>query len=238
MSEENKSNLETGKDSQVNPETLVKLQEQIDNLNKGQATYRDEIKSYKTTIDSLNQELNTIKTTIEESKDDDIEADIVLNPEDEKKLEAWAKKQGFVSQNELVAERQRMNIETMKSYENQAVGEFLEKYPEYDTDENWQKVLAEFQLYRQPVSIDGYRKLLNKVHEGLSKGTNKFREEGKSQAKIEELKKSRLSLGGGFQGSGSENEQEIENLQKRYPNLSRDQIEDRLSEIKSLYTKK
>ena len=225
------------KDSQVTAETLVKLQEQVDNLNKGQATYRDEIKTYKTTIDSLTTELDTLKTSITESKDTDIDEDIVLNPEDEKKLETWAKKQGFVSKDELVAERQRMNLDTIKGFETQAVSEFIEKHPEYDTDENWQKVLAEFQLYRQPTSIDGYRKLLNRIHEDFSKGTNRAREEGRSQVKVEELQKGRLSLGGGSQGSGQE-DQEIEKLQKRYPNLSRDQIQERLSEIGSLYSKK
>lgn len=230
--------------NQVTPEAIAELKTQIDNLNQGIATYRDEtksskeeIKSLKETNESLSKDFNDLKTSLENPEDNE-EKEIVLNPEDEKKLESWAKNKGFVSKDELAVEKQKINLEAIKSYENQAVGEFLEKHPEYDTDENWQKILSEFSMYRQPVSVDGYRKLLNKIHDGLSGNVTKARQDGKTQVKIEEHNKGRLSLGGGNQSSGNENNQDIDNLQKRYPNLSREQIEDRLSEIGSLYTKK
>jgi hypothetical protein len=228
---------EENKDNQVTPEVLAKMQGQIDNLNQGIASTRDENKNLKSNYDKLQGDYDTLKTSIESSKEEPIE-EIVLNPEDEKRLEAWAKQKGFVSKEDLSVERQKMNLDTIKSYESQAVSEFLEKHKEYDTDENWQKILSEFSLYRQPTSLDGYRKLLNKIHQGLSGGITKGIEEGRSKAKIEEIQKGRLSLGGGHQGSALNNEQDIENLQKRYPNLSREQILERLSEIGSLYPKK
>lgn len=234
MAEEKKG--EEGNLPVVTPDAFAKLQEQVGNLNKGIASYRDESKSLKEKNEELSRELESLKSKVEETEEEGDE-EVPLNPEDEKKLEAWAHKKGFVSQQELVAERQKLQLESIKSYENQAVSEFITKHPEYDTDESWQKVLSEFQMYRQPTSVDGYRKLLDRIHKDLSGGVSKAREEGRTREKIESSLKGRLSLGGGPQGGGGADE-EIEKLSKRYPNLSREQIEERLSEIRSLQPKK
>ena len=227
---------ETEKGEQVTQEVVVKLQEQIENLNKGIASYRDEANSYKENYTKLQQDLEELKGSLKSEDEDDNKVN--LNPEDEKRLEAWAKQKGFVSQNEFQAERQKIQQDSIKNVETQAVSQFLEKNPEYDNDEKWQEVLREFQLYRQPTSLDAYSKLLNRIHNDLSGGIRKAEEGGRVKEKIETHIKGRLSLGGGHQGSPSDNDKDVDNLQKRYPNLSRDEIRTRLSELESLYPKK
>lgn len=218
------------------PEEFKELSDQVKNLNKGIATYRDSEKAWKSKYDTLEQDFTELKSKIDLASDDD--KDEKLAPEDQKKLEAWAKKQGFVSQKDLQAERQKIQQESAKAIENQAISEFLDKHKEYDKDEEWSKVQAEFQLYKAPTSLEGYRKLLNKIHAELNGDDPKNKGDAKAQARVELLRKGRLSLGGGLQSGGNENDATVENYQKRYPNLSRDQIEERLSEIRSLYPKK
>lgn len=225
--------------TQVTPEVVAKLQEQVENLNKGISSYRDEIKLYKENYEKLQDDFEEFKSSVEVEDESD-DKKVQINPDDEKKLEAWAKQKGFVSQTEMQIEKQKLHQESIKSAENQAISEFLQKHPEYDSDENWQKVLAEFQsgLYRQPTTLSSYQKLLDRIHKDLTGDPNRAREEGKVQAKLENQIKGRLSLGGGSQGSGQPNDKDIEELQKRYPKLSRGQIEERLSEIRSLYSNK
>lgn len=220
---------------EVTPEAFAKIQEQVENLNKGISSYREENKGLKTSNETLQKTLEELKTKLEFEAD--VEDDVVkLTPEEEKKFEALAKKKGLVSQTELTAERQKIQANTIKSFENQAVSEFLEKHPEYDTDENWQQILAEFQLYRTPADLEGFRKILSKIHKDFTGGSKE--QDGRTKEKVENLNKGRLTLGGGHQGSGKDNDSEFENLHKKYPNLSREQIESRLTEIRSLYPKK
>lgn len=219
----------------VSSEDLVKLQEQITNLNKGIASYRDQTQTFQTENEQLKKDLEEFKSKVE--FDSETDKELELNPEDQKKLEEWARKKGFVTKDELETEKLRIRQESYKNIESQAISEFLEKHKEYDKDEEWAKVQAEFQFYKTPTTLDGYRKLLNKIHSEFSGGTDKAREEGKAQARAELITKGRLSLGGGTQGEGSDKGLDLEALQKRYPNLSKEQILERVSEINALYPK-
>lgn len=235
MADPNNIDPENGnQEQQISKEAFDNLSKQVENLNKGIASERNSSKEWQKKYNELSEEIKNIRKGQDNFSVDDDE--IVLNPEDERRLKAWAQKQGFVSKAELEAEKQKIQLDSIKTFENQAISEFLEKHPEYDADENWQKVLSEFQLYKQPTSLDGFRKLLNKIHKDLS-GEN-TKDDGRTKEKIENIKKSRLSLGGGNQLGGDSKDAEIDEYQKRYPNLSRDQIVQRLSEIKSLYPKK
>jgi len=221
--------------SKIGAEELSSLKEQITNLNKGIASIRDEAQSWKSKYEEISNDLNEFKDKIEFSSEDD--EDAKLAPEDQKKLEEWARKKGFVTNEEFEEEKQKVQQDSLKLIESSAVSEFLEKHKEYDNDEQWSKIRLEFGQYKTPTTIEGYRKLLNKIHNELTGGTSKAREDGKAQARAEMLTKGRLSFGGGSQG-GHNNDQDVESLQKKYPNLSREQIEERLSDIRSLYPKK
>ena len=50
----------------------------------------------------------------------------LILPEDEKRLEAWAKQKGFVSKDEFQSERQKIQQDSIKNVETQAVNQFLE----------------------------------------------------------------------------------------------------------------
>jgi len=233
MTEEVKKDLkgDEGGEADTRDETIAKLSEQVANLNKGIATYRDEAKNANEVAKAAIEKIDEMAKSIKESKFDDVE----LTPEDQKKFDAWAARQGFVSKDDLEAERIKIASQSATDIAKTAVSEFLEKHPEYDDDEKWDVVQAEFMLYRTPTDLPGYRALLERVHKSLG-GSSSEKEKGKQEAQADIIKRKRLSLGGGHQG-GSGNDpdaQAIDSLQKRYPNLSREQIQERLSEINAL----
>jgi len=221
-------------DFKVDKATWDKTQEQIANLNKGISVLRDESQGWKRKA----EELETKITSLSPDEGGDDVTNVALDPEDEKKLEAWAKKKGMVTSDELKIEKAKIQADNQKNLEGQAVTEFLEKYPEFNNDENWNKVLAEFQLYKTPSNLTNYRQVLGKIYSDLTGNPVKAKEEGRAEARAELRTKSRLSLGGGGGAGGTDGEANMETLQKRYPNLSKEQIEERLSEIKALFPEK
>lgn len=229
----NKGGENGGKTPDPRDEAITKLQSQVENLTKGIAGYRDSAQKAEEAAKKTAEDFESFRKTHEKPKEKPVE----LSPEDEKKFKAFAEEHGFLSKDDLEAERSRIAAETSKAVSSQAVAEFLEKHPEYDDDEKWKLVDAEFSLYKTPTTIAGYRQLFEKVHNTLSGGKSK---DSVAKAKAELINKSRLSLGGGS-GSGAqpaETEAAFDELQKRYPNLSRDQIEARMKEIQQLYPDK
>lgn len=214
-------------------EDIKKLREQVSNLTKGIASYRDEAQSASKRADAAEKAAEALRKQIEDLSDNDEE--LALSDEDQQKLASWAKKQGFVSKAELEAEKQKIQQESFGQLEAQAVAEFLEKHPEYDNDENWTKLKAEFSQYKTPTSLQSYRNILLKIHTNFSEGSKN--EDARAAAKAELINKGRLAIGGGSQKGGSD-EHSVESLQKRYPNLSREQILARKAEIDALYPKK
>lgn len=219
------------KDQGDKAQDLTKIQEQIANLNKGIATSREEAKTAKAQAEALKKQLAEFQSKVEfEAEDEKVE----LHPDDVKKLDAWARKQGLVTKTELDAENQRKAAESHQSIAQTAIDEFIASHKEYDDDAKWKEVAAEFnQFYKAPTTLAGYRKILEKIHKDLG-GTNDEDVEARAKAKI--ANNSRLSLGGGSQ-KASNSEQTVEDLHKKYPHLSREQIEARVAEIKSLYKK-
>lgn len=215
---------------EVKAPTVEELQSQIANLNKGIAKYRDEAQQARDEAKAAKQAVEKIA-----SDEDDDDEDLELTKEDQKKLEVWAKKKGLVTKEEFETERNRLYTNSIKSMESQAVSEFLEKYPEYDTDNKWEEVLKLYNEYKTPSSLQGFRTILGKIHKELTGG--KTKEDAKAEAKAEIHTRSRLGLGRGATGGVSENDT-VETLRQKYPNLSKDQIEARMSEIKSLYPEK
>jgi hypothetical protein len=210
---------------------VVKLQEQIANLEKGIATERGQRHETETKYSTLDTELRELKAKVGTALDP---KPVELKPDDEEKLEAFAKKKGFVTAEELQTERARLAEQTIKSYETQAVTEFLEKHPEADDNEVWAKVQEEFQLYKQPNNLVTYRALLNRVWEDVNDKKGKAREEGKAAAKAEAATNARLALGGGTQPSDTDDTDSPESLQKKYPHLSKEQIASTKSELAAI----
>jgi len=216
-------------------QTIAKLTEQIENLNKGISATRDEAKIAVETAKAATDALETFKRENVKRSEPDEE----LSPADQKKFESWAKQKGIVTQQELQSERNKLAGESAKDIANTAVSEFLEKHPEYDEDDEWAKVRAEFELYKTPTDAVGYRKLLERVRESLNPEAKA--EKAKAQARAEISRKVALTKGGGSQGATAGNadfEAEVDKMQEKYPSLSREQIQTRLSEIKSLYPDK
>lgn len=227
---------EGGGDGGTKEPTVTELRDQIENLNKGIAGYRDktsasekEAKEAKAAATAAQAEVADLKKVIEGAKDDDeIDPKLNLNPQDQKRLEKWAKDNGFVTKEELEKEKNRLFAETLTSIETQAVEEFLQSHPEYSKDENWSKVKEQFILYKQPTTITGYRQLLTRIHSELSNADDKA-----ARVRAQEEQRKRLGLGGG-NGKDEGGDVTIEQLQERYPKLSREQIISRLSEINDL----
>lgn len=214
--------------------TLEKLQEQITNLNKGIGDYRDSAQkadekataaeqkaaAAEAKAAALSQEIEGLKG-VKDGKE------IQLNPKDQEKLEAWAKAQGFVTKAEMEKQRVAVFQDSVAGAEKQAVDEFLENYPEYSNKDNWEKLKKEFEQYKQPTTLSGYKTILSKIHKDLSVESEKIEE---IRAKDEQKK--RLGLGGS--GSAADNAEDavtMEKLRERYPNLSEEQIASTLTEI-------
>ncbi len=219
-------------------EKIGKLTEQVENLTKGIASYRDEAKAATEAAKSASKvaEQATAKLAEFEGLFRKKESGAELTDDEEKKLAAYAQKHGLVSKADLEKQRAEGFQAQVKAYEDQAVAEFLESHPEYDDDDKWKEVMTEFALYRQPTTLSAYRALLQRIHTDLS-GVERKEAEGRARAAI--INRSKLGLGGGRQ-SASEDEAEakIDALHKRYPHLSREQIVERLAEISSLPAKK
>lgn len=211
---------------------IAKLSEQVENLNKGIASYRKEASDAVEVAKDLSDRINSLEEKYKEKVKLDLDEE--LSPEEQKKFETWAKAQGVVTQAELDVEKQKSAQENAKTVATTAVDEFLDKHPEYDDDEAWGKIQEEFALYKTPKDIVGYKKLLEKIHKDLSGGSD-----SKARVKAEIINRKRLSLGGKpSNGSGDGDVQaKIDSLQEKYPNLSREQIEARLSEIDTIYKK-
>jgi len=216
--------------------TIIELREQIENLNKGIAVYRDntksstaEAKEAKATAAQATIEVERLKKVIEEattSNNDDSE--LKLAPKDQKRLEKWARENGFVTKDEFEKEKNQLFSQSLASIEAQAVEEFLTTHPEYNKDESWSKIREQFAIYKQPTSIVGYRQLLGRIHNELSNSEEKI-----AKIKAREEQNNRLSMGGGNQNDNSD-KTTIETYQEKYPNLSREEIISRLEEINKL----
>lgn len=216
-------------------EVITKLETQVENLNKGIATTRDESKA---AIEAAKTATLALENYVKENPTKKPDAnETKLSAEEEKKFEAWAKANGVVTQTDLDAERMRIANDSNKSFQSQAVSEFLETHPEYDSDEEWEKVQAEFNLYKTPGDLAGYRKLLDKIHKEMNPGSKTTdTEDAKAAVRADIAKREALKRGGGGnQGGNGENDAEIDKMQSRYPNLTREQIVTRLSEVRNLF---
>lgn len=211
---------------------LVKLQTQIENLNKAIASTRGEAAAATKEAMDFKVKYEALQKSLEEAKKSDTDD---LDEKELKKLEAFAKKTGLVTKEELDQQKVEAFQQSVKSAEDQAINEFLEANPEFNEDANWNKVKDEFKLYKQPTSLQGYRQLLAKIKKDLGGASSK--EEGGNEVRAQLVKRDRLSLGGGSQKQAA-SEVTVEDLQKRYPNLSQAEIKARLDDINALYSDK
>lgn len=232
MAEETKSEEKSSETPDL--DTLKKENEEFrqkqENLNQGIAKYRDEAQKSSQQVKDLEERLGKLESSSEVEGEE-----VKLAPQDEAKLEAWLKNKGLVTKAEFEQIKGQQNQVAQQELHNQAVTEFLEKHSEYNTDENWKEIQAQFGLYRTPTTLQNYRKVLEKIHKDLSIPNAEKR--GGDKARAEMTTKGRLSLGGGSQKSSTQDE-EIENLTKKYPHLSKEQIEDNLKDVDALYPDK
>jgi len=221
------SNVE---DIEYYKQKVAELEEKHANLNQGIAKYRDQAQEQSQRVKELEQKIAELEEKLNEPSEK-----IELADEDEAILESWAREKGFVTVDEINKLKEEQAIQAQLQAEQEAVEEFLKKYPQYDTDENWAKVKAEFERSFKPQATKkGFLEVLEKIHKLLS--IPEIEKEGEARALAKLKNKGRLSLGGGSQGSVNEKRQEtIDELQKKYPNLSKEQIEARLAEIDALY---
>lgn len=218
------------------------LKEQVENLNKGIATYRDDAQAAKAEAAEARKEANEMKTALDDFKklsEKKDEPGVKLSAEEEARFKAYVDKNGLMTKAELEAAQAEALAGNAKAVENQAISEFLEKHPEYDDKEKWDAVLKEFSQYKVPTTLAGFRNVLDKIYGELSGEGKQKDAEAAAKAKI--INRAKLGLaGGGSQRSGDEGDAEskLEAYSKKYPNLSKDQIIERLSEIDSLYPAK
>jgi hypothetical protein len=232
--EEDKSG---GSDQKVTPEAFEKLSNQITQLNQGIASERSARKAAEDNVAKLSKDLKEFKDKVEFSSE---EEKVELSKEDETRLQAWARQQGFVTADQLQAERLKIQTQNLASIQTEATTEFLSSHPDLDDDAKWKEVQAAFNEYKTPMTKAATLKLLNKIAKEMgSEGTKSKGSDTDdlARAKARLINNGRLSLGGGQQSGGQDGTVTVEDLQRKYPNLSRDQIESRVAEINNLYEK-
>lgn len=208
---------------------LAKFGEQVDNLNKAVKEARDDSKTSKTELAEFKTKYDELKQQLEKGVDKD---DLDLSEEDLKKFKKFAESNGLVTKEELKKIEAESEKSTLAQVEQQAISELIEKHPEFEDDAEFAKLKEEFQLYKQPTNLTDYRKLLNRIVKDL-KGDDK-KEEGANETRAEIRRRERLGLGGKSPAS-DDKDSELNDLAKRYPNLSKDQLKERLAELNALY---
>ena len=232
MAEEIKNtqeNLDKGKQT-LSPEAIASLQEELttlkakhENLNQGIAKYRDDSQASKKQVEDLELQIAEFKSK-QKAKTEDID----LSPEEQKKFDAIISKKGLVTKEELSKQKKQDFVETQKRIKAEAIDGFLKKHPEYDNDEAWFQVNKLFSMYKTPLTVKGFQSILDRVHNEITGGTD----DSANKLRAKQATKSRLSLGGGSQKGGESDT--TEDLQKKYPNLSRETIEERERELDEL----
>lgn len=229
-------------DGEGEPLTIEKLSEQIKNLNTGIGKYRDDAASAKKEAAEAKAEAAKaiadaakVRESIEEAKgDDEGEKPEPLAPADQKRLESWAKAQGFVTKAEADAERMRLQADSLRNIETQAVEEFLKQHPLYADEKEFAKVKEQFGLYKQPTSLTGYRSVLSKIYKEIHGD-----DEATARARAAIDNRKRLALGGGGTGKDDgEVRAQLDEYREKYPHLSEEQIISRLTEINDLATQR
>lgn len=212
---------------------VAKLQEQIKNLESGIASARKEGKTAQEEAKAARAEKAELEKKLSELEAIKARKETEGISEDEKKkLAAVAKELGFVRKEELDEDRKKTQEENFKQIESTAITEFLEKYPDLNTDENWTKIKEQFALYKTPNTLQGYRVILGKVRAELFGDDEDDQSAVKVRAELH--RKGRLSLGGGPQGGAGDGKITVEQYQKRYPNLTKQQIEVQLSQLEAI----
>jgi len=229
--------VKTAEDATKNKEAEGSIKEQIQNLNEGIAKYRRESNEDKSELKNINEKYGKLEelvsSIIEKGDKGNKDEDEQLTSEDQKKLMAWAKKEGLVTKKELNEERNEQSKLNAVELEKQAIGDYVSRFPDVDTDENWEKVKEQFALYKTPTNLKDYQVIFSKIHKELF--DEDLEEVGANKARAEMHTKSRLSLGGGSQKVNSGDTNDVEALAERYPSLSKEQIKAQLAEINDIY---
>lgn len=238
MPEPNDDKKETGEQKTEIPQReedktkIEELTKKQGDLNQGIAKYRDDAQKSQEREKELGTKLAETETRLAESEKS---KEKKIDEEDAAMLENWGKEKGFVTKEDLEKLKTEQTTGAQQELHNQAVTGFLKAHPQYNTDENWEEVKKEFsKFYKQPITLQGYQEVLEKVHQTLS--IPDIVKQAGDKVRAEFTTKSRLSLGGGPQMT-PEREATVDDLQKRYPNLSKEQIAMRLDEIDVLYKK-
>ena len=217
--------------------TLEEVNAKLADLTKGIASYRDTAQKAESSAAEAKAEAAAAKKEAADAKAESEDLrnskkynkEPQLNPEDQARLEAWAKKQGFVTKAEMEAQRVSLLNESVKGAETTAVEEFLENHPEYSESDKWEAVKKQFEQYKQPTSLTGYRNILSRIHKDLSQ-----KDDIASELRAREEQKKRLGLGGKGANEDGDGDVTMEKMRQRYPNLSEETITQRLIEINEL----
>lgn len=228
--QQEQSSIENSEEKEVSIDSykakFEELEQKQANLNQGIAKYRDDAQNANKRAEDLESKVTELESRFNNTSTEKIDSD------DAAMLESWARNKGFVTKEEISKLKQEQVVTNQKQVEEQAVNSFLKKYPQYNTNDNWEKIQKEFkESFRPQQTIQGYSKILEKIHQLLSISDAEARGGNKVRAQL--TNNSRLSLGGGNQSTPNE-ETTIDDLQKKYPSLSKEQISTRLNEIKSL----
>ena len=158
-------------------------------------------------------------------------------------MKRLAKKAGLVTKEESEASRREASIVEQGKIQKEAVTSFMEKYPEYDDDEKWNKLnnMMNDQFGSVPKSKTGIIAALESIRIQLDgdSGKETMKKEIEDELRAKQQTASRLALGGTGKTATAKTSDEVEAMYNKYNGrLSREIIKEQLDEINSRMTSK
>jgi len=223
--EENKEELRD-EEEKLTPEQLAEIQEKA-------KKYDDLLPDYT----RKSQKLSELR-----KRDLDKPANPIKSPSLDETIKDLAEKEGY-SEDELRATtkiidkilpqmgyvpKSELEKSTYKNIQNEAVDDFLEKNPEFDSDEKWTELMDEFSLYKLPATKKGISRVLERCKKEIT-GENESNTEVKILAR--QKKNQTASIGSGGSGASQTKKQTISEVQLQKLRESSDFTEQELKEM-------
>ena len=150
---------------------IKELEDKIQDLQEG---YKSKLSGSKAEALRLKDEKEQLKTRLEELENK-LEPPAQVDETDVEIVKKLAKKAGFISQEELNKQLDKVKSNFQKKEQEEAIDKFYVEYPEYNPDNDkdnkkWEGLMKEFGTYKLPneARSGSYLNLLKKAHKSIS----------------------------------------------------------------------
>jgi hypothetical protein len=189
------------------------------------------VSALKAKLKDLEQQVKSSKQPVQTSVDDDLSD---IEKENREIVRKNAEALGYVSKSDLDT---YLNQRTIKQYEDRLIRNVVTKYGEDGVDKVSDIWISEGKP--RPQTAEEWERMEKRLIErafGQQDGTDpsRLKKAGANEALATAKTNDRLSYGGGNTGVIPKGDTTVSDMMKKYPNLTREQIEKVISDTKSL----